>query len=610
MDISKRLLRRPAATASWLALLLLAALLVQLGFGLIYAAHVLAQKVEALYTTIAVPADYRRRDGRSIVDSLFTDEQMSRLAQADGVLQVDLRGFTTGWSQQLLPLSAIEDPYSYSVEIEGAYCDTILVGTVEETPKMEVRSTYFLSYEFPLRVDEVISAHPQLPIPDLVRVYWHISVNHPDADKIPEVGSRYILRGDFWAIAKQRSDTYFPPEYTPPNADSPDWFQINDYYPYTQETLEEVIASGRWVPTATISKLEGSVEDFLAAPENQLWRDTLEVTEMAHHSVPILGTNCLESVYQFHQSEVCVLSEGLAENSGLHLGDSFTISQFGYSPLLSRNLTALQTNPQGRANNPLPVWYADRLGFLSEDETYTIVGLYRQEEQWDDGSYAFTPNTVFIPAAAQPLGAGFCPAGVYLSAVIENGGEAAFLASLQGTDLEERFVTFSQGYAQAAAAVSALRLSAWKLFGGAALVWVLVAVLFLTLYQAREKRNIGIMRSLGAPKAACRRALFGSAAALAALAAVLGAVAGWALSGAVSKQVLSGALASDASSAYGTASAAGLDLLTSSLPAAAPNFAVCLLVAAASTALLCLALYLQANQISRIPPRRLLGSSE
>ena len=629
MDISKRLLRRPAATASWLALLLLAALLVQLGFGLIYAAHVLAQKVEALYTTIAVPADYRRRDGRSIVDSLFTDEQMSRLAQADGVLQVDLRGFTTGWSEQLLPLSAMEDPYSYSVEIEGAYCDTILVGTVEETPKMEVRSTYFLSYEFPLRVDEVISAHPQLPIPDLVRVYWHISVNHPDADKIPEVGSQYILRGDFWAITKQRSDTYFPPEYTPPNADSPDWFQINDYYPYTQETLEEVIASGRWVPTATISKLEGSVEDFLAAPENQLWRDTLEVTEMAHHSVPILGTNCLESVYQFHQSEavitqgrsftqaeyetgakVCVLSEGLAENSGLHLGDSFTISQFGYSPLLSRNLTALQTNPQGRANNPLPVWYADSLGFLSEDETYTIVGLYRQEEQWDDGSYAFTPNTVFIPAAAQPLGASFCPAGVYLSAVIENGGEAAFLASLQGTDLEERFVTFSQGYAQAAAAVSALRLSAWKLFGGAALVWVLVAVLFLTLYQAREKRNIGIMRSLGAPRAACRRALFGSAAALAALAAVLGAVAGWALSGAVSKQVLSGALASDASSAYGTASDAGMDMLTSSLPAAAPNFAVCLLVAAASTALLCLALCLQANQISRIPPRRLLGSGE
>src|SRR5699024_4592883 len=251
---------------------------------------------------------------------------------------------------------------------------------------------------------------------------------------------------------------------------------------------------------------------------------------------PILGTSCLESVYQFHQSEavitqgrsftqaeyetgakVCVLSEGLAENSGLHLGDSFTISQFGYSPLLSRNLTALQTNPQGRANNPLPVWYADSLGFLSEDETYTIVGLYRQEEQWDDGSYAFTPNTVFIPAAAQPLGASCCPAGVYLSAVIENGGEAAVLASPQGTDLEERFVTFSQGYAQAAAAVSALRLSAWKLFGGAALVWVLVAVLFLTLYQAREKRNIGIMRSLGAPRAACRRALFGSAAALAAL---------------------------------------------------------------------------------------------
>src|SRR5699024_538079 len=144
MDISKRLLRRPAATASWLALLLLAVLLVQLGFGLIYAAHVLAQKVEALYTTIAVPADYRRRDGRSIVNSLFTDEQMSRLAQAVSVLQVDLRGFTIGWSEQLLTLSAIEDPYSYSVEIEGAYCDTLLVGTVEETPNMEVRSTYFL----------------------------------------------------------------------------------------------------------------------------------------------------------------------------------------------------------------------------------------------------------------------------------------------------------------------------------------------------------------------------------------------------------------------------------------------------------------------------------
>ena len=118
------------------------------------------------------------------------------------------------------------------------------------------------------------------------------------------------------------------------------------------------------------------------------------------------------------------------------------------------------------------------------------------------------------------------------------------------------------------------------------------------------------MRSLGASPARCRGYLFGSAAALVAVASLLGAAAAGALSGYVNSLVFSGALSGEASSEYGTALSAGLEELAAGLQSAAPGFGVSLLAAAVSAGILCLALYLQADSIAKTGPRRLLGSAE
>lgn len=633
MDEVKRLSRKPGSTAVWLTLLLLSALLLQLGFSLFYSMFTLAIDIEALYTTIAVPSDYAPvvetayGEGRGSAE--FTDEQIELLKSAEGVKQLDMRGFTTGWSGQLTPLSSIEDPFSYGSDKDGAIADTIIAGTVTSAPTVTERAGGAEVLEFIVSVDDIVSSHSQLPIPDELLVAWTVAKGHPEVE-VPEVGRRYMIRGDFFAISRVRMEDYYSAGIDQPYEGAMDWLLVNDYFPATSGiSVDELIALDWWQPTATVSRLEGRVEDFFAAPDNQLWRDALNVAEMGHQSVPVLGTECLDSVYQFNQkqarivagreftdeeyesgSRVCVISDALAGNSGLSLGDTITMSLFGYDPFLSRYNYGMITSYQGKLINPLPTAYSELLGFLSENEEYTIVGIYRQENRWDDSSYAFTPNTVFIPAGAQPEGAYVCAGGTYLSVVIENGRAEEFLASLEGTELEGRFITFDQGYEAASAAVADLERSALRLFLSAALVWALVAALFLMLYQAREKRNIGIMRSLGASPARCRGYLFGSAAALVAVASLLGAAAAGALSGYVNSLVFSGALSGEASSEYGTALSAGLEELAAGLQSAAPGFGVSLLAAAVSAGILCLALYLQAVRIAKTGPRLLLGSAE
>ena len=96
----------------------------------------------------------------------------------------------------------------------------------------------------------------------------------------------------------------------------------------------------------------------------------------------VLGTECLDSMYQFNQkqarivagreftdeeyesgSRVCVISEALAGNSGLSLGDTITMSQFGYDPFLSRYNYGMITSYQGKLINPLPTAYSELLAF-------------------------------------------------------------------------------------------------------------------------------------------------------------------------------------------------------------------------------------------------------
>ena len=121
MDEVKRLSRKPGSTAVWLTLLLLSALLLQLGFSLFYSMFTLAIDIEALYTTIAVPSDYAPvvetayGEGRGSAE--FTDEQIELLKSAEGVVLMD-------------------DPQNtvYPTPLECADRDEVFVGRVRLDP--------------------------------------------------------------------------------------------------------------------------------------------------------------------------------------------------------------------------------------------------------------------------------------------------------------------------------------------------------------------------------------------------------------------------------------------------------------------------------------------
>ena len=142
--------------------------------------------------------------------------------------------------------------------------------------------------------------------------------------------------------------------------------------------------------------------------------------EKQNHSLVVMGTENLEAVYGFTSNaanivqgrsfiqeeydsgaKVCILGETVANASGISVGDTITLEQY----LCEENNISVDDEPwDGKQNNP----DIGRLNIRTEygpAEEFTVVGLYRQRDEWGDSSYSFTHNTIFIPQAAQIDGA-------------------------------------------------------------------------------------------------------------------------------------------------------------------------------------------------------------
>lgn len=649
MTSKLRLLRRKGISALWLVLLLMSSIIFLLGCGLVFSARGVRRSFEESQTTIAVPApvnSVQKIDGMgnsfNLGDAMYSPEQIDALAGYDHVLKVDSRPIVTGYSQQLSVLTTAGDGAHLFNSLDKAYANTLLIGEFTGVTADIDAANAFAVCEGEIAVEEVILTIPGIDIPETIEFNWNVNT-YDESVEFPEEGRRCIVYGRYSA-----SDLYYK-AYSEsiglPWPEAAPFISLSDGIPAVtavQEdgsmrrlTRSEILASRDHELLPTFEYIGAQDADsFLADEDNAAWRDVLEKSKITQKSVPVFGTQSLESVFLFNQNQalivdgrefteeeygagsaVCIISEALAGNSGLSVGDKINLSFYkGEDTSGYMNIETVLT-PGGDATwsigIPLSADFVTADGFSSENREFEIIGLYRCEDRWDDGIFAISPNTVFVPTAALAGEETFqARGGTYLSVVVENGRAEEFLASLEGTELEGRFVTFDQGYEEASEAVAALERSALRLFLGAALVWALVAALFLMLYQAREKRNIGIMRSLGASPARCRGYLFGSAAALVAVASLLGAAAAGALSGYVNSLVFSGALSGEASSEYGTALSAGLEELAAGLQSAAPGFGVSLLAAAVSAGILCLALYLQADRIAKTGPRLLLGSAE
>ncbi len=264
----------------------------------------------------------------------------------------------------------------------------------------------------------------------------------------------------------------------------------------------------------TITHLNGSVDEFLTSEDGALWREALEKIEINNHAFPVLGVEKLGYQAAFSREQarivegrdfseaelqngekVCVIAQSLAEINGLQVGDTIDLRTYFYDPTYEAQSAMILWS-----SFPSAAIYSEALGFSSEMETYTIVGLYRQEDAWRNSydQYGFTPNTIFVPKSSVTADMITKDKGIYSTLVLHNGKMEEFQALMEEAGYPNLFICYDQGYSEFVASLDAYeKVSQKALYIGLA-AFVAIILLFLFLYPAQQKRSLLLMGTLGA----------------------------------------------------------------------------------------------------------------
>ena len=393
------------------------------------------------------------------------------------------------------------------------------------------------------------------------------------------------------------------------------------------------------LPCAT--RLTGTVEELLATDE--LWTDAVDLFEKTLHTFPVLGTEALETMYAFNRNEavfiegrgftqeeydagakVCVIEESIALKAGIKAGDTIHFSQFicGHGPF-DGNTSLQMADDNGMLINPGVGRFPLGDGLKTEDEEFTVVGIYKLSRTWDTSSFAFTPNTIFVPMKAQiPGGYGGASTlngsgdggrvningtyGIFMTIVIENGRAAEFLEQAEEI-VGNKFYAFDQGFEKAMDSVIAVEKEAQKLIGIASIGWLLLLTLYVLLYQNKERNNLGILRSLGGTPKQGRRYLFGSGFILAAVGIAIGTLGSSFVTRLVSRQLAEFMVSEGTMQTMSGGMELGTEAIAEILAQASLPISTLLTLSAAQLAVIAIFLWLHAAVISRQTPRKLMG---
>lgn len=372
---------------------------------------------------------------------------------------------------------------------------------------------------------------------------------------------------------------------------------------YEQEIDTETYIAAYGVPTAV--QLSGTAEEFLASGEGAIWRRALDEMEINNHALPVLAVERVSYQADFSRgqaqitsgrdftpnetesgAQVCILSESLALENGLAVGDTVELRTYSYDPNI--NILMEEWNPYYRLTNfPDAAFYSRSRGFDNTMRRFTVVGLYRQENEWHNGAsdYGFTPNTVFVPKSCVSGDGITRRCGIFYSIVLKKGAQEAFDALLTDAGFPGTFVYYDQGYARIMNGLDAYSAVSHKACIAGAAAYAAIMALFFLLYPLGHRKNLTLMSRLGTP----RRKRF-SHVALSTLTplcagSLLGACAGTALWG----RVTSGLMAS-----------AGVDIvLAVNLPRTAAVLSAAQLLPAALLALLLALLITGGNNLMK-----------
>ena len=243
------------------------------------------------------------------------------------------------------------------------------------------------------------------------------------------------------------------------------------------------------------------------------WQTALKAVDVTNHSVPVLTVEKVEALADFaagnamvtqgrsfSQSEydsgaaVCLISESLARENGLNVGDSLPLSLYEDDPGLPPIYARFQESCNPRASVFVP-----QEGFRQETE-YTIIGLYRQSSEWVTSPTSFTPNSVFVPEKSVTCQTVTGSCGVWSSLVLQNGTIDQMEARLKENGLGGTVTYYDQGYSDIVESLDGYtRVSRTVLLVGLAL-WAVVLAAYCVLLPMQEGKTALRMWTLGAKR--------------------------------------------------------------------------------------------------------------
>lgn len=311
--------------------------------------------------------------------------------------------------------------------------------------------------------------------------------------------------------------------------------------------VEDPQQPGNWRPETvdytqynlpSIQELPDGVTAQEVIDSTSSWRMAMESIQTNNHSVPVLAVDSVEGMLEFasgrtqitqgrsiSQEEyrdgaaVCLISETLARESGLDVGDTLPLSLYEKE----KNLMPTMVGD----SDPTASYYLPQRGFQQETE-YTVIGLYRQSSEWGKTVASFTPNSVLTPkksvtCAMETGGSAIeaSPSGLWGTMILKNGTAGQMEARLKENNLAGTVTYYDQGYSEIVESLDGFsRVSRTVLWVGLAL-WVVVLAAYCVLFPLQEGKTALRMWTLGTVKRDITGSIWLSSAAVAVIGTVI-----------------------------------------------------------------------------------------
>ena len=290
--------------------------------------------------------------------------------------------------------------------------------------------------------------------------------------------------------------------------------------------VEDPQQPGNWRPETvdytqynlpSIQELPDGVTAQEVIDSTSSWRMAMESIQTNNHSVPVLAVDSVEGMLEFasgrtqitqgrsiSQEEyrdgaaVCLISETLARESGLDVGDTLPLSLYEKE----KNLMPTMVGD----SDPTASYYLPQRGFQQETE-YTIVGLYRQSNEWSQGVASFTPNTVLVPRKSVTCavetgetGLGVSSGCLWETMVLQNGTIDQMEARLEENGLGGTVTYYDQGYSDIVESLDGYTRVSRTVLCVCLALWAVVLAAYCVLLPMQEGKTALRMWTLGAKR--------------------------------------------------------------------------------------------------------------